>query len=269
MVTAQDYIMSAVFSGMGLLAAFFGYLKIKTVRMIKNTPLSSIRDLRPGVVKVKGKASAEKYLKSPFARKDCVAFRWEIKTWESSSSGSRKGPRWSRTSDGQRGVPFTLDDGTGQVAVKPDNAELYLRFKNSFYRRGGFFEGMAKLMQMLKQLSSSVQSTADMGKIDLKELAMEPVKSDDRRILGGLKNGDMMLYEYFIEPGEDVFVLGNARKDPSGKMAISRPKKIIISNKSPEGTVKEAGNIAKVGVIFGIIFFLAGIALLLKSLGYY
>lgn len=270
MVTAQEYLISAGFRAAGLLAAFLGYLKMKTVKLIKDTPLSSIRDIKPGFVKVQGKASAERYLKSPFSVKDCVLFRWVVKTYRSrASSSSRSGGYtcWQQTSDGQNGVPFSIDDGTGKVRINPNNAEAYLTFKNSYYKKGGL-AGMMNFMRTLQQMTKTV-TTDGFGGIDLKEAAMQPVKSDDKRWLGTVRSGDMMLYEYYIAPGENVFVLGNARKDPAGNLTISRPKKLIISNKTPEGTIKEAGSTVKVAFIFGLIFFLAGIALLLKFMGYY
>lgn len=269
MVSVKEFLIAGGFSAVGLVAALLGFLKLRTVRLVRDTPLSKVGSLKPGFVKVRGKVSAGRKIRSPFSRKDCVLFKWMIKTFKGRDARSGTGHAgWQRSNDGQNGVPFKVDDGSGSVKVDPENSEAYLKLKKTYFRRGGI-DAMINLMKKLKDITSNITSTADMGGIDLKKLALEPVRSDDKRLFGAVEKGDMRLNEYFVAPGDEVVVAGTARKVSDGSLKISRPGKLIISDKGVEGMAREAGQAVKAALVIGGIFFLAGIALLLKFMGVY
>ena len=81
--------------------------------------------------------------------------------------------------------------------------------------------------------------------------------------------GDRRYDEYYIEPQEQVFIVGTAKSTPQGKTGISRPGKLIISNKTPENLLKTMRRNTVILLIIGPVMIIGGIAFLLHFIGLY
>jgi hypothetical protein len=85
-----------------------------------NAPRQPIGEAQTGRVRVRGRATGAEPMLSPLSRTPCYYYWIDVKTW-----APLPGSQWDWLSihndTGSR--PFFLDDGTGRIAVNPDNAE--------------------------------------------------------------------------------------------------------------------------------------------------
>jgi hypothetical protein len=115
---------------------FRGFKKLRTLRRIENTPTSNIRSMPMGSVEVEGVARIEEPLHAPFSDKPVAYYEIEIEEYR----GSGKNSRWVTIYEEASEDPFYLDDGTGQVLVIPQGAELRLR--KAFEYKNDTFSGV-------------------------------------------------------------------------------------------------------------------------------
>jgi hypothetical protein len=94
------------------------------LRLIADTPTARIRSAPQGYVEVQGLAQPRREtLAARLTGKPCVWFRWSVEQYK---RGSRSG-HWVTIDGGDAGVPFLVDDGTGEAEVEPTGAYLHLR----------------------------------------------------------------------------------------------------------------------------------------------
>lgn len=174
----------AVFGFVFGVASFFrGFNRLRRKRLIENIPTSTIRGLAMGLVELCGKAENEVLLKSPFSASDCVLYKYLIEEYRS----NRKSGRWVRIASGDSFVsPFRLNDGTGRIMVFPKGAELIMPLDYEF-RTGGGRTPPVPVMGFMEQKGIRYKSW--------------------------LGERTLRFREWFIAPGETVYVLGSAKKD--------------------------------------------------------
>lgn len=105
-------------------AAALRWLKI--ARLVEDTPTSRVRSAAQGYVELSGRGlplGGTQNL-APLTQRPCIWWRYRI-----SRRTRRSGPKspresWETVASGMSGLPFLLDDGTGQCIVKPEGAEV-------------------------------------------------------------------------------------------------------------------------------------------------
>ncbi len=178
---------SIIFLVLGLWLFFYGLKSIKKKRLIENIPTSKIRSLAMGLVEVFGSVmpAEKKILKSPFTNKDCVYYKYTVEEYKSSGKHSS----WvMRKKDDER-VPFYIKDDTGMVLVDPKGAKMDIPIDNEFYSRWG---------------------------TDPPEQVKKFLKSQNLKYEGMLLgiNRKMRYREYFVEPKDDLYIIGTAKDNP-------------------------------------------------------
>ena len=109
--------------GFGLLLLYGALQNYRKLRALETAPRVAIRDLAGGLVHIFGKAVGEKPLSSPITRQSCFCYRVLIENW----LPSRAGPgQWSMCLRHTEHTRFSLQDGTGKVAVDLHQAQLDL-----------------------------------------------------------------------------------------------------------------------------------------------
>ena len=168
----------------GLLSFYKGIKWMRQKRLIENIPTSKIRSLAMGLAEVFGEAlpAGKEILKSPFSGKDCVYYRYTVEEYRSSG----KHRSWATIDKGNSRERFFLKDSTGQVLVDPDGAKVDIPMDFE-YRPSG------KIPERIKEFAE---------KSGLRY----------KNVLGFNKN--MRFREYFIQPGENVYILGTAGDNP-------------------------------------------------------
>lgn len=116
------YILLAFVAGVALFTSGFGEYRRRS--LVANTPTSKVRSLAMGTVELQGAAKAKErdLLESPITKTDSVLYRYEVEEYRESGDDSR----WVTVDSGRQVRPFHLDDGTGDVLVDPEGADLRL-----------------------------------------------------------------------------------------------------------------------------------------------
>jgi hypothetical protein len=171
-----------VYAGIYLFLRGFRMLQHK--RLILNTPLSKIRSASMGLVEVSGMPKGPQTLRAGITGEPCYYYR--ARAWVQSDSGNRAG--WQQVADETVGVPFFVDDGTGQMLIYPQGARLDVHrnfteeYGDSLFARGDLVpESVRKFL-----LRYAIPATG-------------PVRLEERCIL----------------PGYPLFVFGTLGENPS------------------------------------------------------
>ena len=98
----------------------------RRARAVSDTPASRVASAPQGYVELYGKAKLNPGYStvSPVSGRPCVWFRYVVE--------QKVGDKWRRVDGGMCSDTFQLDDGTGQVLIDPDGAEIYTRDRRSW-----------------------------------------------------------------------------------------------------------------------------------------
>ncbi len=106
-------------------------------RLIQNIPTARIRSAPQGYIELIGQAGMMEgpVIFSPLSQTRCVWYSYKIeeKTREYSSKG-RSRTRWRVVKQATSEEVFLLDDGTGECAIDPDDAQVITRNKRVWYK---------------------------------------------------------------------------------------------------------------------------------------
>lgn len=117
-----DYFALAICAVIALVSAATSINRLKTARVIEDTPTSKIRSAHQGYVELVGfaKTGPEQILLSALTQTPCLWYRYNIERYESSGKNSSWRSIESKTSD----QAFTLNDGSGDCYVMPSRANV-------------------------------------------------------------------------------------------------------------------------------------------------
>jgi len=106
-------------------------------RLIQNIPTARIRSAPQGYIELIGQAGMMEgpIIFSPLSQTRCVWYSYKIeeKTREYSSKG-RSRTRWRVVKQATSEEVFLLDDGTGECAIDPDDAQVITHNKRVWYK---------------------------------------------------------------------------------------------------------------------------------------
>ncbi len=100
---------------LGIYLFFRGFSLLKRKRLVLNTPRSTVRAAALGPVELSGQANGPYTLISPVSKSDCYYYRLVI----THVKGNRR-----HTRSLEECAPLFLNDGTGDVLVAPQGAEI-------------------------------------------------------------------------------------------------------------------------------------------------
>lgn len=242
----------------------YGFKILKKVKIIQNTPRSKIRSMAMGLVEIHGTAKAKEFLIAPFSKLKCIYYKYVIKEYRRHTSGSgdnkRTTYRWDTVATGERRIPFTATDETGNVDVNPSGAEFNIDPKKVFLQKAGLIGAFNVISSALKNFDNNPNNDVDISKWNLTEL--DPKK--DRTFMNTV--GDRKYYEYFLQDNETLFVLGTAANEASKisiKKGVNEPT-FIISDKSEKDLLKNM-KFKMIGFLLGgFILSIIGLVILLR-----
>lgn len=193
----------------GILAIMWGFDEYRKTSLIRNTPTSKVRSMAMGLVEVKGTTRvADEPLESPFNGEDCVFYKYMVEEYKNQGKHSR----WVTIDEGRNGASFYVDDGTGQVLVDPRGAELEIPADNVIEVDGGETPPF-KVTEFIEEHEDieSEDNSVDLG-------IAEVDTGNDRRYT-----------EYYVTPGEDVYVFGKAMERPSFEGSAQNEDNIVVN----------------------------------------
>lgn len=108
-----------LFFFLGLYLVYDGFGKWKTKRLIQDTPTEKVRSMAAGRTELEGVAHSDgKTVEAPFTDEECLHIEWKIEEWRKDHSDDDNDYDWETIASGSQTLPFTLDDGTGEVLVR-------------------------------------------------------------------------------------------------------------------------------------------------------
>jgi hypothetical protein len=157
-------------------------------------------------VEVVGQAESRNLIHSPITQTPCVL--WQVQVSERRSSG--KSSRWVVVRSPASTESFEVSDGTGRVQVHPiRGVELLLR--DDVKKSSGLFRSLDE------------QTQAALNKMGL----------DTKGLLN--MNKPMRVQERYIEPGDQVYVLGKTYTSNGLRMLDGESAPLMISDRSELG----------------------------------
>lgn len=241
----KDIIYAMAGFGAGLYFFYQGFKIFKKSNLISSTPTSKVRSIAMGPTEVYGKVSESEDGKilSPFTKRECIYCKYTIEEYINTG----KGGYWKKVKENESDSRFYLEDETGKVLVDPRKAEI--KIKPDY------------------EISSGVGS-------DPPETVKEYLEKNGIAYEGFLGINKKMRYkEYYIQPGEKVYIFGSAAHfNTNGYSPINAENIIIkkgdfspfyISDKSEEKIMKDLGNKYKFYIIGGPILSIGCLAYIL------
>lgn len=166
----------------GLYLFFFGFRLLARKRLLINTPTSKIRSASLGLIEVSGTAVGPYTLPAPITGIPCLLYR--TIAWQ--KNDERRNKEWKKVAEETLHVPFFLDDGTGQLLIQPQGAELDLH-------------------RDFQQTYSDTIFAPHAGREVLSFLARNGVQPDEK----------IRIEEFAIRPQSKLFVVGTLAENNS------------------------------------------------------
>jgi hypothetical protein len=177
--------------GAGCYLFFMGFRWWRLKRIIENIPTSKVRSLAMGLAELYGKvvpqigrAGTPELLKSPFTNRDCIYYRYKVEEYKKQGKNSR----WVTIKAGTDAKLFYLEDETGKVLVQSAGADIDIFMDNQF-------RSTSPIIASFLQQKGVAYENSFFGLFSL-----------------GQKN--MRFSEWFVEPGDYLYVLGTAADNP-------------------------------------------------------
>jgi hypothetical protein len=249
----------------GVVLLGFGFRKLKNFQLISDTPRSKIRSMAMGLVELFGTITGSEFIKTPFSKIDCVFYEYRIeeytRTTKTDSDGKTKVEyEWRTVASGKRWIRFPIQDETGEVLIDPDKADINAPLKRMYYQARSSAWKLGSIINALRDWDNTSDTELDTNSWDLKPIDPNKWQVYSPRV------GDRKYYESFLEPGENLFVLGTAANestDPNNviiKKGLNEPT-FIISYKSERELLKSLKLQIIALFIFGCLLIVIGVAI--------
>ncbi|MEA3559401.1 MAG: hypothetical protein U9R75_09140 [Candidatus Thermoplasmatota archaeon] len=159
-------------------------LKMRVAHIMKNTETSSIVDVRPGFVELKGRIEPilGRVLRTPITRMEAVLYDSKLQRYESHGKSGRWRTIWKRSER----LPFLVNDGSAKMKIHPSNARLELDLKNKESMGGFNGDPSPQFREFLRS-----QGISEKG-------------------FFGMLNQSLRFEASYLEPYRDVYILGSA-----------------------------------------------------------
>lgn len=242
----------ALLTGAALVAGYFlfdGGRRLRTVyHILQNDPLD-VRSVNghSGPVEIEGTAVPDDdhgTITAPFSGAECLACSYEVQELRSSGKHSS----WQTLDEGQGGVDFLVDDGTGRVRVDPHGSDI---------RLDGDTLSVSPGTVLPDRLANYVESTEEVDKQDgTMDLLVTEVNTGNKQ----------RFIERRLDVGETVYVYGEAFEERSGgwgsgmvNAVVRRGERtpvFVVSDAPERATAWRIARGALVATGFGAVFLL-------------
>jgi hypothetical protein len=199
------YALLAIAAGIWLIRV--GFNRRKQRSLMEDTPTEQAESLSMGPSEVKGTALtlARDPAPAPFTDEDCVVAKWEVEEYREDSDDD--GGSWHTVDSGLRLMPFYVDDGTGEIPVRPHQDATYDLEEEDWNT-----VSVDSASQGPSAVQSFVEGSASVGYPS-----------------GGAgKDGDRRYKQNLIKPDESIYVFGTVQPRSDGHGGTSNVDNLVI-----------------------------------------
>jgi len=210
-------LLSAVAILGGLYLFFRGFRLLVRKRLFLNTPTSKIRSASLGLVEISGVATGPYTLPAPISGVPCFLYR--TTAWIQSDDS--KTHEWKKVAEETLHVSFFLNDGTGQLLVDPQGAELDLHrdFRQTYSDTIFSPHAPPQVSNFLARYGAT-----DASKICIEECCIKP--NDTLFVVGTMaENQGIAIRPFPLEVERNDLVLTNVVPQP--RLPITPPPEVI------------------------------------------
>ena len=238
-----------------------GFRRWRQRMLITNTPTEQARSLSIGPSEVMGSAvPASEPLTAPFSDEECVVAEYKIEEYDTSGDNNS----WKTKDEDVLSCPFYVDDGTGQILVRPHEDATYDLDPDDW---------ATTRVDSSDRGPEAVQEFID-GRDDLDYPRDSRGKNNDRRYKQNLiRTGDSVYVFGTVQPREDVA----QGADNAERLLIQqveddsmRQLMFLISDDEPDSLIDRrrwALWRAPVGGFFIVVAFITALLVLAPFLG--
>jgi hypothetical protein len=192
---------------------WYGFRGWKRYTLITGTETSRISGILGGLAEINGTvvSMGEELLESPYSGIPCVYYRFKVEEQRHRSAGRRGGSTyWATVINDREYAKCGVDDGTGTIVVDLEKADLVL--DRDAHATSGLFS--AAPPEMEEVLNSRY----------------------GRSSKGFIFNRRMRFHETILEPGDEVYVLGDVTVTGDGEWRITKQEHpLIVSDRGEHG----------------------------------
>ena len=241
----MPFVIAAIAACVGAGLMWYGFRRMHRYRMIQDTPTSTIRAMAVGIVELAGLAKSDECLTTPYSRQSCIYYQYVVKEYRRHRHGKNTTHSWDTVDSGESRSRFTIADNTDDVEVNPEKAEFNVKLKKLFLQRAG---GLRSILDVFT--SSGRRDGTEMEELDPNGGGFFSFSWNNV--------GDRKYYEYFISPGEQIYVLGTAA------IAGGSPPKHVICKGDDDFLISDHREAELIGSLRWQVFgcFAAGVVLI-------
>ncbi len=223
------------FSVLWFYLIFTTYNKYIIRHLIKDTPTSKIRSAAIGLVELNGKVIADKYLETPFSKQNCVYYEYLKQVFYRTN----KSAGWRTLAHEKKHIDYYIYDETGKIKIKADEVKYVVSPKIAKLVLAPRFS----VKQIFEILKNPIITPEQQGSIENKEIKDIEIKNGKVNEFGYYYPGDLRIIERFLEPDNQVYVIGTlGNEDNSDQHIIKKgkyEKTCFVSDSSEEQILKK------------------------------
>ncbi len=195
---------------------FYGFRGWKRYKLITGTETSRISGILGGLAEINGKvvSMGESLLESPYSGIPCVYYQFKVEEQRHRSTGrGRTNTYWATVINDKEYAKCGVDDGTGTIVVDLEEAALVL--DRDAHATSGLFSAAPP------ELEETLNSRYG------------------RSSKGFIFNRRMRFNETILEPGDEIYVLGDVTVTGGGEWRITKQDHpLIVSDKGERGATR-------------------------------
>lgn len=225
-----------------------GYRQHRRRRLVAETETTDVLDIdSERLVELTGAVDPVEPIRSPIGDEECVLAAWEIEEWDESGQTDM----WETRASGVYAAPFTLTDGTGEVRVAvgdhvagddADRTEISLgpvdldRLASSGVAAESAFCSLEDFT-VAHTVPPDADPPAHIAEFVGDESDVSEQTDSITNVIDiGTAHNERRYYEGTIDPGQEIYLLGEARATSDAAYPLG-PDDVVIRPPADDGSL--------------------------------
>ena len=243
-------------------------------KQVQDLTPTRIRHIQPGLCLLEGTVEGAETLTTPYGETASVWFRFQAFE-RRMREGSQSQPDQMLGSGEQR-RPFVLKEDNRGIRVVPDGGQvLTYPHQRLFKSRSGKRTPLGQRIKKLKDMDQNQYPEGGKKPFFRKLEVDDPLDIPDDLVelpIGSreAKQAHRKYFEFWVQPGDRVFILGTAAMDPGGtglRLVKAGRSPLLLSTDPKDLTAKAFQKNMVVGLLAGAAFAAVGVILIMMGFG--